>query len=111
MFLAQIKGTEGCGGSPKRPAKMEGWHPGQKGMSAAELSEKRSRAQDEILAWVRAREYSSRASKYLDVARLESDPDVRRRFVSIAQHYRILAQAEERNVERSAVERRSRGSG
>jgi hypothetical protein len=28
MFLSQIKGIEECGGSPKRPAKMEGWHPG-----------------------------------------------------------------------------------
>ena len=51
MFLLQINGTERYGGSPKRPAKMEGWYPGQKGKSAAELSEKRSRAQDEILAW------------------------------------------------------------
>ena len=71
MFLLQTNGTERYGGSPKRPAKMEGWYPGQKGMSAAELSEKRSRAQDEILAWVRAREYSNRASKYLELARLE----------------------------------------
>ena len=82
MFLPQINGTERYGGSPKRPAKMGGWHPGQKGMSAAELSEKRSRAQDEILAWVRARKYSNQASKYLELARLEFDPDVRKRFVS-----------------------------
>jgi hypothetical protein len=111
MFLPQINGTERYGGSPKRPAKMGGWHPGQKGMSAAELSEKRSRAQDEILAWVRAREYSNQASKYLELARLESDPDVRKRFASIAHHYRTLAQAEQQNAEQRALERRSRGRG
>jgi hypothetical protein len=98
-------------GKAYAPAEFRELFLDKKGMSAAELSEKRSRAQDEILAWVRAREYSSRASKYLDVARLEPDPDVRRRFASIAQHYRILAQAEERNVEHRAVERRSRGRG
>ena len=42
---------------------------------------------------------------------LASDADVQRRFMAIAQHYRALAQAEERNAERMDVERRSRNTG
>jgi hypothetical protein len=75
------------------------------------LPNKRSRARDELLALARAREYWDRAIKYLKLARLASDADVQRRFMAIAQHYRALAQAEERNAERMDVERRSRNTG
>ena len=75
------------------------------------LPNKRSRARDELLALARAREYWDRAIKYLKLARLASDADVQRRFMAIAQHYRALAQAEERNAERMNVERRSRNTG
>ena len=46
--------------------------------------EKRSRVLAELRAWTRAREYRDRASKYLELARGASDPDVQRRFVAIA---------------------------
>jgi len=75
------------------------------------LPNKRSRARDELLALARAREYWDRAIKYLKLARLASNADVQRRFMAIAQHYRALAQAEERNAERMNVERRSRNTG
>ena len=75
------------------------------------LPNKRSRARDELLALARAREYWDRAIKYLKLARLASDADVQGRFMAIAQHYRALAQAEERNAERMDVERRSRNTG
>ena len=69
--------------------------------------EKRARVLAELRAWTRAREYRDRASKYLELARRASDPDVQRRFVSIAQHYRTLAQAEELHAERKGAERQS----
>jgi hypothetical protein len=65
------------------------------------LPNKRSRARDELLALARAREYWDRAIKYLKLARLASDADVQRRFMAIAQHYRALAQVEERNAKLS----------
>ena len=74
-------------------------------------SEKRSRALAELRAWTRAREYRDLASRYLELAGRTPDPDVQRRFVAIAQHYRTLAQAEELHAERKGAERRSEDSG
>ena len=44
---------------------------------------------------MRAREYWDRAVEYLKLARAASDPDVQSRFLAIARHYRMLADAEE----------------
>ena len=74
------------------------------------LSEKRTRALAELRAWTQVREYRDRASKYLELARRTPDPDVQRRFVAIAQHYRTLAQAEEQNAECRGAKRRSEES-
>jgi hypothetical protein len=70
------------------------------------LSDKRSRARDELFAWTRAQGYWDRAIKHLKLARSASDPDVQQRFMAIARHYRTLAQAEERTAERIGVKRR-----
>jgi hypothetical protein len=70
------------------------------------MSDKRSRARDELLAWTRAQGYWDRAIKHLKLARSASDPDVQQRFMAIALHYRTLAQAEERTAERIGVKRR-----
>lgn len=77
------------------------------------MPEKRARVLAEFRAWTRARQYRDRASKYLEIARRASDPDVQRRFVAIAGHYQTLAQAEERNGEHKGDEQRSedRGTG
>jgi hypothetical protein len=72
------------------------------------LSDKRSLALEELRNWTKAREYWDRAVEYLKLARTASDPDVQSRFVAIAQHYRMLAEAEERNAEHKGAERRSR---
>jgi hypothetical protein len=57
---------------------------------------------------MRAREYWDRAVEYLKLARAASDPDVQSRFLAIARHYRMLADAEERSAEHKGAERRSR---
>jgi hypothetical protein len=56
---------------------------------------------------MRAREYWDRAVEYLKLARAASDPDVQSRFVAIARHYRMLAEADERSAEHKCAERRS----
>jgi hypothetical protein len=70
------------------------------------LSDKRSRARDELVAWTRAQGYWDRAIKHLKLARSAPDPDVQQRLMAIALHYRTLAQAEERTAERIGVKRR-----
>jgi hypothetical protein len=66
-------------------------------------------AREELLAWAKARDFREQAAQYLNRARLESNGDVQRRFVDIAQHYRILAEAEASNADRMGGERRARG--
>jgi hypothetical protein len=44
----------------------------------------------------------------LKLARTASDPDVQSRFVSIARHYRMLVDAEERSAEHKGAEQRLR---
>jgi hypothetical protein len=72
------------------------------------LSDKRSHALEELRSWTRAREYWDRAVEYLKLARTASDPDVQSRFVAIARHYRMLADAEECSAKHKGTERRSR---
>ena len=65
------------------------------------MPHRRSRARDELLAWARARDFRDRAIEYLNrAAPLSSDGDVQRRFIAIARHYRLLAQAEADKAER-----------
>jgi hypothetical protein len=51
-------------------------------------------ARHEIVEWASARTHWERAAEFLDLARGTSNPDVRNRYVTIAQHYRILAESE-----------------
>jgi hypothetical protein len=55
----------------------------------------RPRARDILVSWTRAREYRDGETKYLQLARSSSDPDLRDRFIAIAQHYRSLAKIEQ----------------
>jgi hypothetical protein len=55
----------------------------------------RPRARDIILSWTRAREYREGQARYLRVARWSSDPDMRDRFITVAEHYRSLAEIEQ----------------
>jgi hypothetical protein len=67
---------------------------------------RRPRAKEELRDWAAARRYWNRAAESLEVARNESDPDVRNRYVTIAHHYRQLAEAAERSANQKGVERR-----
>jgi hypothetical protein len=66
------------------------------------------RARQELRDWTRARDYWNRAAEFLKLASNASDPDVQNRYLTIAQHYRTLAEAEERNAEQKGTERRAR---
>ena len=65
------------------------------------------RARRELSDWTRARSYWDRAAEYLELAATASDPNVQDRFIRIAQHYRVLAEAEERGADKKGAERRS----
>jgi hypothetical protein len=64
------------------------------------ITRRSSRARDELLAWAKARDFREQATQYLNRARLEPEGDVQRRFVDVAQHYRLLAEAEASNAGR-----------
>ena len=68
-------------------------------------------ARQELLGRARARTYRDRAAEFLNLARSAGEVDVRNRCLTIAQHYRTLAEAEERNATRHATERRLRRDG
>lgn len=68
---------------------------------------KRPSAREELLAWAKARDFRERANEYLNRARHEPDGDVQSRFVDIARHYRMLAEAEASNAGRMGNERRA----
>ncbi len=68
------------------------------------------RARQELRDWVRARDYWDRAAECLDLACNTNNPEVQNRYVTIAQHYRTLAEAEERSANRKGTERRSRAA-
>jgi hypothetical protein len=55
----------------------------------------RPRARDILVSWTRMREYRDGEARYLELAHTTSDPGLRDRFVSIAQHYRSLAKIEQ----------------
>jgi hypothetical protein len=55
----------------------------------------RPRARDILVSWTRAREYRDGEAKYLQLASSSSDPELRDRFIAIAQHYRSLAKIEQ----------------
>jgi hypothetical protein len=75
------------------------------------LFDKRSLGLEELRSWTRARGYWDRAVEYLKLARTASDPDLQSRFVAIARHYRMLADAEKRSAEDKGAEQRSRNEG
>ena len=56
--------------------------------------------------WAKARDFRDRATERRKRARLEPDGDVQRPFLDVAQHYRILAEAEASNAGRLGNERR-----
>jgi hypothetical protein len=53
------------------------------------------KARSILISWARARDYRDSATSYLQLARSASDPEVRDRFIAIAQHYRSLAKIEQ----------------
>ena len=53
------------------------------------------KARDILISWTRAREYRDGEARYLQLAHSASDPDLRDRFVAIAQHYHSLAKIEQ----------------
>jgi len=55
----------------------------------------RPRARDILVSWTRVREYRDEEARYLQLAHSSSDPNVRERFVTVAQHYRSLAKIEQ----------------
>ena len=67
----------------------------------------RSHARKELRHWANVRKYREQTTSYLELARMTADPDAQNRFIKIAQHYRTLADAEERDAEGRGVERRS----
>ena len=50
-----------------------------------------NRARQELRDWTRVRGYWDRVAESLELAANASDPDVQDRYVTIAQHYRTLA--------------------
>ena len=66
-----------------------------------------NRARQELRDWAKAQGYWNRAAEFLKLASSASDPNVQDRYVTIAQHYRTLAEAEERGAEQKGTERRS----
>jgi len=66
-----------------------------------------NRARQELSDWTRVRGYWDRAAEFLDLAANTSDPNVQDRYVTIAQHYQSLAEAEERSADKKSTERRS----
>jgi hypothetical protein len=54
------------------------------------------RARDILRDWATAPGYSKRAAEFLELARCAPLPDVRKRYLAIAEHYRTLADVENR---------------
>ncbi|MGA8875801.1 MAG: hypothetical protein WB555_09715 [Candidatus Korobacteraceae bacterium] len=68
------------------------------------MSYKQARRQ--LRDWTGVRSYWDRAAESLELAASASDPNVRERYITIAQHYRALAEAEERSADKKGAERR-----
>ena len=54
------------------------------------------RAREVLRDWARAPGYSQRAAEFLELARCAPLPAVRKRYLTIAEHYRKLAEVEKR---------------
>jgi hypothetical protein len=54
------------------------------------------RARDVLRDWATAPGYSKRAAEFLELARCAPLPAVRKRYLTIAEHYRKLAEVEKR---------------
>jgi hypothetical protein len=63
-----------------------------------------NRTRQELRDWTKARGYWDRAAEFLELASNTSDPNVQDRYITIAQHYRTLAEAEERGAEHQAAD-------
>jgi hypothetical protein len=57
----------------------------------------------ELGFWVRARKYRDRATENLQLAETSPSFDVRQRYFKVARHYLDLAELEERDAKRKAV--------
>jgi hypothetical protein len=53
-------------------------------------------AREVLREWARAPGYSKRAAEFLELARRAALPAVRKRYLTIAEHYRKLAEVEKR---------------
>ena len=78
------------------------------GVSSADQLHGESHARDELRDWARARVYRDLENKNLELARRASDRGVQKRYLTIAQHYRTLAEAAEQSAYQKGAERRSR---
>jgi hypothetical protein len=53
-------------------------------------------AREVLRDWARAPGYAQRAAEFLELARCAPLPTVRKRYLTIAEHYRTLAEVEKR---------------
>lgn len=53
------------------------------------------RARDVLVSWARAQDYRKREANYLALAQSAPNSDARNRLVTIARHYRSLAEIEQ----------------
>jgi hypothetical protein len=69
---------------------------GDRCISQMDRPQDKPRARDVLRDWARAPGYLKRATEFLKLACHASLPAVRKRYVTIAQHYQALAEAEKR---------------
>ena len=65
-------------------------------MSHMDEPQGKPRARDVLRDWATAPGYSKRAAEFLELARCAPLPAVRKRYLTIAEHYRMLAEVEKR---------------
>ncbi|HEY1749209.1 MAG TPA: hypothetical protein VGG11_20925 [Xanthobacteraceae bacterium] len=76
-----------------------------------DLPKEKSSARDVLLDWARAPGYSQRAAEFLELARCAPLPAVRKRYLTIAEHYRALAEVEKRvQIKKSQTTLRPQGT-
>jgi hypothetical protein len=83
-------------------------YPKSSGQDHRQVTRSPSSARYELLAWAKARNLRDRPAEYLNDARVASDSSVQRRLNDIAQHYRVLAEAEAKGACRLGNERRDK---
>ena len=86
--------------SARRAANSRAWSSRAKGQ--VQMPANRLHRREQLRHWKKAREYRERAIGYLELARLTPNLDAQNRFIKIAQHYRTLANAEERDAKAKA---------